>query len=43
VESDFHVFEGPRYSFWYDPEPPESKQRYDIIVKVFDRHRGRRK
>lgn len=43
VESDFHVFEGGRHSFWYDPEPPESKQVYDIIVKFFDRHLGRRK
>ncbi len=41
VESDLHVFEGGRHSFWYDPAPPESKQVYDIIVKFFDRHLGR--
>lgn len=38
VETDLHVFEGGRHSFWYDPAPPESKQVYDIIVKFFDRH-----
>lgn len=42
VESDFHVFEGGRHSFWYDPTPPESKEVYDIIVKFFDRHLGRK-
>jgi epsilon-lactone hydrolase len=42
VESDLHVFEGGRHSFWYDPAPPESKQVYDIIVKFFDRHLGGR-
>jgi hypothetical protein len=40
VESEFHVFEGGRHSFWYDPAPPESRQVYDIIVKFFDRHLG---
>jgi len=40
VESDLHVFEGGRHSFWYDPAPPESKQVYDIIVRFFDRHLG---
>ena len=42
VESDLHVFEGGRHSFWYDPTPPESKEVYDIIVKFFDRHLGRK-
>jgi epsilon-lactone hydrolase len=41
VESEFHVFEGGRHSFWYDPAPPESKQVYDIIVRFFDRHLGK--
>jgi acetyl esterase/lipase len=41
VESDLHVFEGGRHSFWYDPAPPESKQVYAIIVRFFDRHLGR--
>ena len=42
VDSELHVFEGGRHSFWYDPVPPESKQVYDIIVKYFDRHLGAR-
>lgn len=42
VDSELHVFEGGRHSFWYDPIPPESKQVYDIIVKYFDRHLGGR-
>ena len=42
VESDLHVFEGGRHSFWYDPTPPESKEVYAIIVKFFDRHLGRK-
>jgi monoterpene epsilon-lactone hydrolase len=40
VETDLHVFEGGRHSFWYDPAPPESQEVYDIIVKFFDRHLG---
>jgi acetyl esterase/lipase len=40
VETDLHVFEGGRHSFWYDPAPPESQEVYDIIVKFFDSHLG---
>ncbi len=40
VESDLHVFEGGRHEFWYDPDPPECRQVYDIIVQFFDRHLG---
>lgn len=40
VETDLHVFDGGRHSFWYDPAPPESQEVYDIIVKFFDRHLG---
>lgn len=40
VESEFHVFEGGRHSFWYDPAPTESQQVYSIIVKFFDHHLG---
>jgi len=40
VETDLHVFEGGRHSFWYDPAPTESQEVYDIIVKFFDRHLG---
>ena len=43
VESDLHVFEGGRHSFWYDPTTPESQQVYKIIIKYFDRHLGKSK
>ncbi|MGD0963214.1 MAG: alpha/beta hydrolase fold domain-containing protein [Candidatus Acidiferrales bacterium] len=40
VETELHVFEGGRHSFWYDPAPAESQEVYNIIVKFFDRHLG---
>lgn len=43
VESELHVFEGGRHSFWYDPTTPESQQVYKIIIKYFDRHLGKSK
>ncbi len=30
------------HAFFYNPDLPESKEAYDIIVKFFDSHLGRR-
>ncbi len=40
VDSELHVFEGGRHSFWFNSTTPESHQVYDIIIRYFDRHLG---
>lgn len=41
VESDLHVWEGMFHGFFYNPDVPESRDAYDVMVKFFDRHLGR--
>ena len=38
VETNLHVWDGLRHAFFIDPDVPESKQAYEIIVRFFDRH-----
>jgi len=38
VESDLHVWEGMFHGFFYNPDVPESRDCYDVIVKFFDHH-----
>jgi acetyl esterase/lipase len=38
VEADLHVWEGLFHGFFYNPDVPESRDCYDVIVKFFDRH-----
>jgi acetyl esterase/lipase len=40
VEADLHVWEGMFHGFFYNPDVPESRDCYDVIVKFFDRHLG---
>jgi acetyl esterase/lipase len=40
AEAELHVWDGMWHSFFSDPEMPESKQAYDVIVRFFDRHLG---
>jgi acetyl esterase/lipase len=41
VEADLHVWEGLFHGFFYNPDVPESRDCYDVIVKFFDRHIGK--
>lgn len=38
VETRLHVWDGLRHAFFIDPDLPESKQAYEVIVRFFDRH-----
>ncbi|MFL6414549.1 MAG: alpha/beta hydrolase fold domain-containing protein [Bryobacteraceae bacterium] len=38
VEADLHAWDGLFHGFFYNPDVPESRDCYDIIVKFFDRH-----
>lgn len=41
VDAELHVWDGLFHGFFYDPDVPESRDCYDVIVKFFDRHLGR--
>jgi len=41
VATELHVWDGMWHSFFSDPEIPESREAYDVIVKFFERHLGR--
>lgn len=41
VDAELHVWDGMWHSFFSDPEMPESKEAYAVMVKFFDRHLGR--
>jgi acetyl esterase/lipase len=40
VSAELHVWEGLFHGFFYNPDVPESRDAYDVIVKFFDRHLG---
>ena len=40
VEAELHVWEGMFHGFFYNPDVPESRDCYDVIVKFFARHLG---
>ena len=42
VEAELHVWDGLFHGFFYNPDVPESRDCYDIIVKFFDRRLGRK-
>jgi epsilon-lactone hydrolase len=42
VETELHVFEGMFHGFFYNVDVPESRDCFDIIVRFFDRHLGKR-
>ena len=41
VDTELHVWDGMWHSFFSDPEMPESKEAYAVMVHFFDRHLGR--
>lgn len=41
VKADLHVWEGMFHGFFYNPDVPESREAYDVIVRFFEVHLGR--
>ena len=41
VDTELHVWEGMFHGFFYNPDVPESRECYQVIVKFFDRQLGR--
>lgn len=41
VDAELQVWDGMWHSFFSDPEMPESKEAYAVMVKFFDKHLGR--
>jgi acetyl esterase/lipase len=41
VDADLHVWEGMFHGFFYNPDVPESRECFDVIVKFFERHLGK--
>jgi epsilon-lactone hydrolase len=42
VETDLHVWEGMFHGFFYNVDVPESRDCYEIVVKFFEKHLGRK-
>ena len=40
VEAELHLWDGMWHAFFMDPDLPESRKVYDVIVQFFDRHLG---
>ena len=40
IDADLHVWEGMFHGFFYNPDVPESREAYDVIVKFFGRKLG---
>jgi acetyl esterase/lipase len=41
VDAELHVWDGMWHSFFSDPELPESREAYGVMVRFFDRKLGR--
>jgi len=41
IEAELHVFEGLGHAFFFDPDLPESRDAYQIIVNFFNRKLGK--
>ncbi len=41
VDAELHVWEGMFHGFFYNPDVPESRDAYDVMVRFFDRRLGR--
>ena len=41
VEADLHVWEGMFHGFYTNPDVPESREAYNVMVKFFDTHLGK--
>jgi epsilon-lactone hydrolase len=42
VDADLHIWDGMEHCFIADPNLPEAREAYDVFVKFFDQHLGRR-
>ncbi len=42
VDAELHVWDGLFHGFFYNPDVPESRDCYDVIIKFFDRHLGKK-
>jgi acetyl esterase/lipase len=42
VDADLHVWEGMFHGFFYNPDVPESRECYDVIVRFFADRLGKR-
>ncbi len=40
VEADLHVWEGLFHVFFINPDVPESRDAYDVMIRFFDKHLG---
>lgn len=40
VDAELHVWEGMFHGFFYNPDVPESRDCYNVILKFFGRHLG---
>jgi len=40
VDAELHVWEGLFHGFFYNPDVPESRDCYRVIVGFFNRHLG---
>ncbi|WP_206741932.1 alpha/beta hydrolase fold domain-containing protein [Hyphomonas beringensis] len=40
VDADLHVWEGMFHGFFYNPDVPESRDAYDVMINFFDKHLG---
>jgi monoterpene epsilon-lactone hydrolase len=43
ADADLHVWEGMFHGFFYNVDVPESRDCYDVIVKFFERHLGKKR
>lgn len=43
VEAELHVWEGMRHAFHFEPQLPESREAYDVILRFFDARLGAKK
>jgi len=40
VDTELHVWDGMWHSFFSDPDMPESREAYAVMVRFFDRRLG---
>jgi monoterpene epsilon-lactone hydrolase len=41
VYAELHVWGGLFHGFFYNPDVPESRDCYDVMIRFFDRHLGK--
>jgi acetyl esterase/lipase len=42
VDADLHIWDGLWHAFYFDVTLPESKEAYDVIIRFFEKHLGRK-